>query len=145
MIYFVQATDGGPIKIGFTDNLDARLKALESHYGRPLALLHAMEGGRAEEAETHDRFSHLRIGRTEQFMPGPDLMEFIGRTHFFNLGDVLMMEGTSCQVVVKGSKEWRDWVMALSRFSRMRVPFLIDHALIEYAKRHGFEPPAPKR
>jgi hypothetical protein len=38
-----------------------------------------MPGGRAIEAEIHGRFAHLRLGKTEQFRPGPDLMAFIGR------------------------------------------------------------------
>jgi hypothetical protein len=37
-----------------------------------------MEGGPKEEQQIHERFSHLRFGRKEQFRPGPDLMEFIG-------------------------------------------------------------------
>lgn len=35
MIYFLQPTEGGPVKVGFTDNLSARHKQLEAHYGRP--------------------------------------------------------------------------------------------------------------
>lgn len=79
MIYFLQPVDGGPVKIGFTDHLGVRHKQLEAHYGRPLALLATMEGGRSTEAEIHGRFAHLRFGRTEQFRPGPDLMAFINR------------------------------------------------------------------
>lgn len=78
MIYFVQPVDGGPVKIGTTENLDARLKKLEASYGCRLVVLSTTAGGRREEAEIHARFSHLRFGRTEQFKPESDLMEFIG-------------------------------------------------------------------
>lgn len=77
MIYFIQSTDGGPIKIGFTDCLERRLIELEANYGKPLAIMATMEGGREKEAEIHAQFSHLRLGRTEQFRPAPDLMAFI--------------------------------------------------------------------
>jgi hypothetical protein len=79
VIYFLQSIEGGPIKIGFTDDLMQRHRQLEKHYARPLALLATMEGGADREAEIHRQFDHLRFGRTEQFRPGPDLMAFIGR------------------------------------------------------------------
>jgi hypothetical protein len=43
-----------------------------------LALLYTMDGDFETEREIHERFAHLRFERKEQFMPGPDLMEFIG-------------------------------------------------------------------
>jgi hypothetical protein len=79
MIYFAQSTDGGPIKIGTTADVESRLRQLEAHYGRPLALLATMPGGRDEERAIHRRFALLRFGRTEQFRPAPDLLAFIGR------------------------------------------------------------------
>jgi hypothetical protein len=44
MIYFVQPIDGGPVKIGFTDNLSARLIQLEQHYRVSLAVLATLPG-----------------------------------------------------------------------------------------------------
>lgn len=79
MIYFVQPVDGGPIKIGTTINLESRIRSLERHYGRKLAVLATMDGSYDEEKAIHDRFSHLRFGRTELFRPAFDLLEFIGR------------------------------------------------------------------
>lgn len=79
MIYFVQSIDGGPIKIGFTDNLERRLVELEYHYGESLAVLATMPGDKSVERSIHDRFMHLRFDRTEQFRPAFDLMTFIGR------------------------------------------------------------------
>ncbi len=79
MIYFMQPVGGGPVKIGFSDDVDKRREQLERHYGRPLALLATMPGDMGIEYEIHRRFSHLRFGRTEQFRPASDLMAFIGR------------------------------------------------------------------
>jgi hypothetical protein len=86
LIYFIQGTDGGPVKIGYSANVDDRLRQLEVHYGQPLALLATMPGGPDVEAEIHERFRHLRLKgksnlgrRIEQFRPAADLMAFIGR------------------------------------------------------------------
>lgn len=89
MVYFVQPIDGGPIKIGCSRDVPTRIQQLESHYGCRLALLATMEGGRSEERAIHERFAHLRFGRTEQFQPGPDLMDFIGRPLFAAAGNVV--------------------------------------------------------
>ena len=56
-----------------------RLSDLADHYGEKLALLATMPGDRSVEAEIHERFSHLRLGKTEQFQPAADLMAFIGK------------------------------------------------------------------
>jgi hypothetical protein len=79
VIYFLQATDGGPVKIGHANDVELRHRQLESHYGRRLVLLAQMPGGHAEELAIHKRFASLRLGKTEQFRPGPKLMAFIGR------------------------------------------------------------------
>lgn len=80
MIYFLQATDGGPVKVGFTtQDVEDRVKQLESHYGKPLAVLATLPGDHDREREIHERFAHLRLGRTEQFQPARELMDFIDR------------------------------------------------------------------
>jgi Meiotically up-regulated gene 113 len=86
MIYFIQSTDGGPIKIGYTDDISRRTDQLERHYGCALNILATMKGGPDEEAVIHAQFAHLRLkgpgrcGRPpEQFRPAPELMAFIGR------------------------------------------------------------------
>lgn len=85
MIYFLQSPDGGPIKIGYTDNIDARKRQLERYYGRTLVILATIDGGPEEEVSIHSRFDQLRLkgsnyrGRKpEQFRPSPELMAFIG-------------------------------------------------------------------
>ena len=75
----MQATDGGPVEIGCSVDVDRRREQLEATYGKPLALLHSMPGGRDEERAIHRRFARHRLGRTERFRPATELMEFIGR------------------------------------------------------------------
>lgn len=84
MVYFAQLP-GGCIKIGTAVNVKRRLASLKSWYGRLPVLLAVIPGGREEELATHRRFSHLRVRRTEQFYPAPELIEFIGRPVLFHV------------------------------------------------------------
>lgn len=38
MIYFAQPTTGGPVKIGYSDDVSRRIGQLEAHYDQPLAV-----------------------------------------------------------------------------------------------------------
>ncbi len=144
MIYFMQSPDGGPVKIGYSGDVEARARQLESHYGKPLAVLATVPGDRAEEAEMHRRFAHLRLGRTEQFRPAPELMDFIGRPLLVgaNPDAVEAIEPLATQVTLKGSPEWSQWLGELSTKLRTTKAGIIDRALTELAERSGFrEPP----
>lgn len=149
MVYFVQAVDGGPIKIGFSENLGRRIKQLESTYKTPLVLLKTVRGCRKKEAEIHARFSHLRLGNTEQFQPASDLMTFIGRPLLVgaNPDAVEMMESKAnlrIYVTFRCRSEYRDWLLDFARKERLTPTQLIDFGLIELAKLKGFNPP-PER
>lgn len=78
MIYFAR-TPTGSIKIGYSREAAKRIVNLEYAWDTWLAPLATMPGDYRREQEIHKQFRHLRIGRTEQFRPGPDLMEFIGK------------------------------------------------------------------
>jgi hypothetical protein len=41
-LYFLQSPDGGAVKIGYSEDVEARHRQLEAHYGRPLTLLTAI-------------------------------------------------------------------------------------------------------
>jgi hypothetical protein len=73
--YFLQAGDGGPIKIGSTRNLAVRFRTLCTMSPVPLRLLGVIEG---EDAEDRCRF-HLGAFRLhgEWFAPSPVVLEFI--------------------------------------------------------------------
>jgi hypothetical protein len=45
LIYFLQDADGGgAVKIGHSADVPARVRQLEAHYGKPLAVLATLEG-----------------------------------------------------------------------------------------------------
>lgn len=74
-VYFLQAGDNGPIKIGSTKNLLVRLRTLCAMSPVPLKLLGVMKG---ENAEQH---CHIRLGafclHGEWFAPSPVVLDFI--------------------------------------------------------------------
>ena len=74
MIYFAQSMNGGPIKIGFSDDVDKRMSSLRSSNPEPLILLGVMEGDRVEEKKVHRLFKRKR---GEWFYDSPELREFI--------------------------------------------------------------------
>jgi hypothetical protein len=78
VIYFIQDTHRGYIKIGFTDGVDAqsRLRALQTGNSTQLAVLASMEGGRADEKRLHEKFAGDRESG-EWFRPSPALVQFI--------------------------------------------------------------------
>lgn len=76
MIYFIQAEDGGHIKIGTTIRLSARLKQLCNDHGTGLRVLAVTDGTFDTEKTLHQRFAHLRVVN-EWFEPGDDLIGFI--------------------------------------------------------------------
>ena len=76
-VYFFQALEGGPVKIGHSGDIEMRRRQLESVYGRPLVILKIVAGSQQEEAAFHERFAPYRIDKTEQFRPGPRLIEFL--------------------------------------------------------------------
>ena len=77
-VYFVQAGYEGPIKIGFSSDPAARLRALQVSSAVPLRLLATMTGGRREEYELHDRFQRHRL-EGEWFEPAAPILEYVAR------------------------------------------------------------------
>lgn len=73
-IYFV---DGGDlIKIGFTTNMDRRMKALQAHSPCRLRIILVVQGSRIREAALHEKFAHLRM-HGEWFKADLELHNFI--------------------------------------------------------------------
>jgi hypothetical protein len=46
---------------------------------------------------------------------------------------------------IKGTPEWKAWVLGLADFLRVPLPVLMDNALCNYARQVSFEPEPPKR
>lgn len=66
-VYCIGQAPGGHVKIGFTTDLDRRLKLLQAGNPNELRLLGFKEGNRTVEAQIHNRFNVLRV-RSEWFM-----------------------------------------------------------------------------
>jgi hypothetical protein len=51
------------------------------------------------------------------------------------------------QVVIsmKGSAEFRDWLYELAEHERIKAVELLERAVVEYARNHGFTKIAPRR
>jgi hypothetical protein len=81
-IYFVQAGGAGPIKIGISVDLAARLRQLQDNNHERLRLLRSIKGTDAQEKLIHRRFSHLRV-RGEWFRSEPELLSFIDQVTDF--------------------------------------------------------------
>jgi hypothetical protein len=143
VIYFMQSVDGGSIKIGFSDDVDRRRGQLESHYGTALAILATMPGNRDEEARIHARFSHLRLGRTEQFRPAPELLGFIGRPLLVGANPDAV-EAMPCRIPVtnvRSRPEWKSWLERFAEHAGADVSEIIDQALLQYARVKNFDMP----
>ncbi len=60
-VYFIQAGDDGPIKIGTAVVPEERLRGLQTAHHEELRILAVVAGGPELEAELHERFQHARI------------------------------------------------------------------------------------
>ena len=147
MIYFMQSQGGGPVKIGHSLNVEARRKGLEAHYGTPLIILATRPGGRSEEAEMHARFAHLRLGRTEQFRPAPDLMKFIGRPLFVGANSdsvealpVAPNDHLKLFINLKGDHNQIEWLNEASRRTHIPKSTIIRLALSMWGQANGAAP-----
>lgn len=45
----------------------------------------------------------------------------------------------------RGSPEFQKWFDGLAKHVRLQRSTLIEHALVEYARNHGYDDPAPDR
>lgn len=134
MIYFLQPVSGGPIKIGFTDqDVEVRRKQLEAVYGQPLSVLGTMLGGRQVETDMHERFAHLRLGRTEQFRPAADLMAFIGRPLLVdpNPDTVEAMSPRRKGTKIRVSEEFAEAIAKAAFMRNMKVEEFLDTILLQ--------------
>lgn len=76
-VYFIQAGDGGPIKIGFAQDPQARLRELSTGSPARLSLLRAVSAsGIHQEQMLHRQFGDLRL-KGEWFRAEERLVQFI--------------------------------------------------------------------
>jgi predicted GIY-YIG superfamily endonuclease len=72
-IYFVRAGTTGPVKIGYTNNINRRIKNLQQGNPNKLVLLGLMTGTRDTERALHEKFAKYRL-EGEWFRPVPALL-----------------------------------------------------------------------
>jgi hypothetical protein len=119
-VYFIQAGEGGPVKIGSTADTSSRLRELQCANPVELSLLREVDGGLAEERWLQKHFSRRRLrGEWFSFCPSmlsietPDLPP--GATRAINqqaleIIDHLGGKGAAarlCDVTVGAVKKWR--------------------------------------
>lgn len=79
MIYFAQAGDGGPVKIGLTTGDPwKRAAALQTGCPLPITVLGVTDGGEDEERRLHETYGDLRK-QGEWFAPDESLLNEIKR------------------------------------------------------------------
>lgn len=61
MIYFVRAADSDAIKIGYAEDVSARIQGMQTGNHKELILLAVMPGEQCDEAEIHQRFAASRL------------------------------------------------------------------------------------
>jgi hypothetical protein len=54
-------------------------------------------------------------------------------------------KASSIAVTLRGSPDWKVWLEALARHTRLDVAKVIDRALIDFARKEGFDEDAPRR
>jgi hypothetical protein len=75
LVYFAQSLRTGLIKIGFSGQIEVRMRQLELDHNT-INLLATTDGGRAREKEIHGLFDGVQV-KDEWFAPSPLLLEYI--------------------------------------------------------------------
>lgn len=76
MVYFIQAGENGPIKIGKSVDPQKRLAQLQTSSERPLRILLTLVGDESRECAYHKLWAEHRI-RGEWFDPAPEIVEYV--------------------------------------------------------------------
>jgi hypothetical protein len=76
MIYFIQQGKSGPIKIGESDRVSARLSALQTSNPVPLRCLGILTRASSTEKSLHTRFQQEHLSG-EWFSPSKRLLKYI--------------------------------------------------------------------
>jgi len=77
-VYFVTAGEGGPIKIGWSQDVSRRMEELQTANPHPLVLLATIRGTMADEARCHSLFRKHQI-QSEWFAHVPEILDFLKR------------------------------------------------------------------
>ncbi|HYE12188.1 MAG TPA: GIY-YIG nuclease family protein [Patescibacteria group bacterium] len=77
-IYFVQGENGGAIKIGYTKDVESRLKALQTGYPDTLKVICLLPGNEKKEKALHYKYRNIQL-RGEWFKPDNILLNDIAK------------------------------------------------------------------
>lgn len=80
MIYFIQAHDGGPIKIGWAKNIDKRIAEIQRMSPSQLRVLNTFDSSEEDERILHKYFKRIRL-YGEWFEPTDELLAFVQNPH----------------------------------------------------------------
>jgi len=83
-IYFIQAGNNGAIKIGYADNVEKRLKQIQTGNPYKLKLLKTINGNFEIEKNLHKLFYKDRL-EGEWFTPSKELMDYININEINNI------------------------------------------------------------
>lgn len=83
-VYFIQGESGGPIKIGYTTDIERRLKDLQTGYPDILKLLMAFRGNQEYEKALHKQLQPYRLSG-EWFKPDPAIYKKMNELSALNL------------------------------------------------------------
>lgn len=78
-VIYAVLTDDGLIKIGYSENLQNRLRFYGIGVKNMNRLLLVMSGARHEEQQLHDRFRRYRARGHEYYRPAPAIIDMINR------------------------------------------------------------------
>lgn len=72
-VYFIQAGENGPVKIGRSRDVLGRVRTLQTAHPQPLSVLRVIDGDRTVERWLHDQFAPFHE-RGEWFRFVPDML-----------------------------------------------------------------------
>lgn len=79
-IYFIQGIDGGPVKIGWTQDLDKRKRQLQVGSPVRLSIVAKIPGTKEDELKLHSRFGGIN-SHGEWFYPRKELIAFVDEVY----------------------------------------------------------------
>ena len=96
-VYFIQVGEKGPVKIGYSKDIDGRVAQLQTSHFEPLYLRAVLWGaGRAEERRLHEQFDDVRLSG-EWFEASISLLRLIDEIYTNDLGEIAYEEESELQ------------------------------------------------
>ena len=77
-VYFVESGTDGPIKIGWSQDVERRIAELQVANAHKLRLLGVVPGTMQKESDLHATFAHLRM-EAEWFQNSPEIHEYLDK------------------------------------------------------------------